>query len=404
MSGLDAVARGLAARARTDVALRSRVLMATGPSGPIYGGTGAGYVTVQSVMLPANAILGGCTLRLRMLLAKYAPFNAGHQWRLRIGGVAIAQNAMGAAMASMRVEQDIHVAHDRKSAYAYNINTLDTPALNTAGLYAATGIKAGVIANLGARQPSAMVMFVANSAPPTVETVLVDFSQPQPLTLELLVQNGDTAELLGATVEAVQAGDGGLNYSTSRATALWGDSLTEGTGATAISGVPMDWGAQLRRQRAGWPIAAKGLGGQIAAQIVDRLVADWIAGRYWNAVLWIGTNDFTPANGGADWFAAIKTQIDRALAFRSSPRTIVCTLHPRASWAVGDASYVAMQAVNAGLAAAYGSRVCDLFAALATNAGKVPAASMSDDIHLTNAGYTSVMQAVDARMTALGWS
>lgn len=71
---------------------------------------------------------------------------------------------------------------------------------------------------------------------------------------------------------------------------------------------------------------------------------------------------------------------------------------------MGDANYQAMQFANTQLAATYGNRVVDIFAALATNAGKVPGASMSDDVHLNNAGYATAAQAIDAKMTALGWS
>jgi lysophospholipase L1-like esterase len=71
-----------------------------------------------------------------------------------------------------------------------------------------------------------------------------------------------------------------------------------------------------------------------------------------------------------------------------------------------------MQYVNAQMAATYntaemnalGIGVADLFTALATNAGKVPAASMYDDVHLTNAGYTTVAATFNSKITALGWA
>ncbi len=84
--------------------------------------------------------------------------------------------------------------------------------------------------------------------------------------------------------------------------------------------------------------------------------------------------------------------------------TVTVLQSARASGVVGDANYLAMQYVNAQIAATYGDRVCDLFAALATSAGKVPAASMADDVHLTSAGFTTVAAALDAKMTALGWA
>ncbi|MFD1949604.1 SGNH/GDSL hydrolase family protein [Sphingomonas arantia] len=401
---LDTVARGLAVRARTDAATRTRVLMAAGQSGPIYGPAGAAFVTVQSVTLPPDTIVGGATLRLRLLIAKYAPFGGGHNWRLRIGNLVVAQNDIGASLATVETEQWIRIANDRKSAFVYNANTLDISSLS-AGTFASTGAKAGSTASVGVRQPSNYINFVTNSAPPTVETVLVDFAQPVTLSLDVRAVNGDTMEILGSSLEMLATGTVPINVANPRATAIWGDSLTEGTGQSPVSGVPMDVTAQLRRQRPGWPIAAKGLGGQKSAAIVDRLIADQVAGRQWNAVLWIGTNDFDDNVGnGPGWLATIRAQVDRALAYRTNPNTLVCNMYPRAGWAVGDVNYVAMQQVNAGLAAAYGGRVVDLFTALATENGKLPSASMVDAIHLSNAGYTAVMQAIHARMTALNWA
>lgn len=396
-------ARGLAVRAGADAARRSQVLMAAGPSGPVYGAAGAAYVTVHSVTLAPDAISGGAMLRFRMLLAKYAPFNGGHNWRLRIGDVVVAQNSVGASIATFDTEQVIAIAHDRKSAFTYALNTLDQPSV-TAGRFGTTGAKNGAVSLLGARQPSNGIMFVEYSAPPTVETVRVDFRQPVTIAIDVRPNNGDTLEVLGASIELLSGAVQTVDYTHPKAVAVWGDSLTEGTGAAAVSGLPMDWVAQLRRQRAGWPVAAKGLGGQRSEAIADRLLTDPVAGRRWNAVLWMGYNDFNNNVGNpTGWWDAVRTQIDRALAYRTNPRTIVCNFHPNASWTVGDANYQAMQFVNAQIAATYGERVCDLFTALATDAGKVPAASMADNIHLANPGHTTVMQAVDAKITALGW-
>ncbi|MBB5728257.1 lysophospholipase L1-like esterase [Sphingomonas prati] len=382
------------------------MLMAAGQSGPIYGPAGAGFVTAQSVTLPPNTIVGGCTLRLRLLLAKYVPFGGGHKWRMRIGNLVVAQNDIGASLLTTEIEHLIRIANDRKSAFVYNTNSLDTPSL-AAGNVASTGAKTGSTASLGARQPSSYINFVSNSAPPTGETVLVDFAQPVTVSLDVQVVNGDTMEVIGSSLEMLTAGSGPSNVASPRATAIWGDSLTEGTGAVAVSNVPMDVTAQLRRQRPGWPIASKGLGGQKSATIVDRLIADQVAGRQWNAVLWIGTNDFDDNVGnGPGWLAAIRAQVDRALAYRTNSSTLVCNMYPRAGWAVGDVNYVAMQQVNAGLVAAYGGRVVDLFAALATDNGKLPTANLAtgDAIHLSNDGYTAVMQSIHARMTALNWN
>lgn len=295
-------ARGLAIRAGSDAVRRSQVLMAAGPSGPVYGAAGANFVTVHSVTLPPDTITGGAMLRFRMLLAKYAPFNSGNNWRLRIGDVVVAQNLVGATVATFDTEQVIAIAHDRKSAFTYSINTLDQPSV-VAGRLGTTGAKNGAIAALGARQPSSGIMFIEYSAPPTVETVRVDFRQPVTIAIDVRPVNGDTLEVLGASIDMLAGAAETVDYTHPKAVAVWGDSLTERTGSAAVSGLPMDWVAQLRRQRAGWPVAAKGLGGQRAEAIADRLLTDPIAGRRWNAVLWMGYNDFNnnvgnPTGGG----------------------------------------------------------------------------------------------------------
>lgn len=225
--------------------------MAAGQSGPIFGPAGAPFVTMQSVTLPPDTIVGGATLRQRLLIAKYASFGGGHSWRLRIGNLVAAQNDIGASLVTGETEQLRRIANDRKSAFVYNANTLDIASLS-AGTFASTGAKAASTAGLGVRQPSNYINFVINSAPPTVETVLVDFTQPVTLSLDVRAVNGDTMEILGGTtLEMLATGTTPINVVNPRATAVWGGSLTEGTGQSPVSGVPMDVTAQLRRQRPG---------------------------------------------------------------------------------------------------------------------------------------------------------
>jgi lysophospholipase L1-like esterase len=383
-----------------------RVLLSSSESGPIYGATGGGYVTVARAPVPARTIAGGAGLRIRALLAKYLPNNAGWGWRVAFAQGAntriIAQNFLGASLGSVETEQVVRFSHDRKFVFLYSQNTLDTASINTAAALPSTGAKTSAAAVLSARGRSTTAN-VTQTAKPTAETLLVDLDQPCELRIELQPQNGDTVELLAASIELLPPTD---DVWSPRATAIWGDSLIEGSGASNEAGTnyPMDVPSQLRRLRPGTPITREGLGGQTAAQIAARVLAAGAKGREWRAIVWAGTNDFTSAAGGVTWWNAVKAAIDAILAFRTSPDTIVCTLHPRASWVPGDANYLAMQYVNAQITATYGSRVCDLFTALATDSGKVPAASMADDIHLTNAGYTTVAGAIHAKATALGWA
>ncbi len=403
MTAFDPIARGMASGARSALEDRARILLATGPSGPIYGGTGAEPVTVCSTILPPDSIPAGAMLRIHVNIAKYQPYNAGHYWRLRLGDITVAQNSVGASIGAVDTQQTIHMAHDRKSAFALSINTLGQPSIDQTGMFGASGAALGAGATLNARQPSGAIMFVAYSQPPTKETVLVDFTRPVMMSLDILARNGDTVEVLGALVEVLSAGAEAPRSTHPKALALWGDSLVEGAGASVQNGVPMDWAAQLRRRRASWPVAAKGLGGQTARQIVDRMLDDAVAGRTWRAVICAGANDFDRLTDGETLFAELAAQFDRALAYRGDAPTLVCNFYPRASWQAGGAQYDLMMFVNARLAGQYGDRICDLHGALATQDGKVPTALMADDIHLSNAGYTIAMEAVDAAMTRLEW-
>lgn len=381
-----------ASRAEAAVGKSGKALIAAGTSGPIYGAAGAGQIVAHRVLLEPNAIVGGATLRFHMQLVKHAPFNASHSWRLRIGSRVVSQNTVGATISNLVVEQILHFAYDRKSCMTFDQNVFGMASVNTAGLYANMGARTGSPLSLGARA-TGTTMFVEYSSPPTVETVVVDFSAPVEIVLEVRAQNGDVVEAVACSLEVMAAGDAPVNTCNPTALSIWGDSLVEGSGSAPESNVPMDFPSQLRRLMAGTPVAARGLGGQRAAQIVGRLLSDPILGGAWNSVIWAGTNDFAAANGPA-WWAAIKSSIDAAMNFRQGKKTIVINMIPRASWAVGDANYQAMQFVNSQIAATYGEAVCDVFSALATDAGKIPASLMADDVHLSNAGYTVVSSVV----------
>jgi hypothetical protein len=62
------------------------------------------------------------------------------------------------------------------------------------------------------------------------------------------------------------------NYAPSMSIMCIGDSLTDGTGSSAVSGAPMDFPAQLRRTRSGAPLVKMGYGGNTAQQVVDKVI------------------------------------------------------------------------------------------------------------------------------------
>lgn len=385
----------------------TRSLMMAGSSGRMFGpASGSAAVIVYSTLLPADTIKGGATIFLEGLLAKYSPFAAGTSISVRLGGVLIANTSLVASVANYHFRQSVQISDDRKWGFSQSltIHGIIGSAATATG-YPDTGTQvASAPASTGARSVASSAKFVTYTAPPTVETVDVDFTQPQLLTVTLTLQNGDSAEFTGFSAD-MRYDPTGRSFASPKATIIYGDSLTEGTGSSAVSSAPQDVGSQLARLRAGTPLASAGLGGQKSLAIVNRLLDDAVKGKQWNAIFWTGTNDFDSNIGdGPGWLAAITSQIDRALAFRTNPNWMMLNMYPRSTWAVGDANYTAMQFVNAGLGTKYGaSRVVDIFTVLATNAGQTEVADRSDAIHLVNSGYAKVAAAVDAKMTALGW-
>lgn len=392
---------------------RSRVLASIAATGQMRGiGGAAPFYTRAVVPIPVGTIKGGDVLDLWYLFNRPLAGAAGAamRWRLRNADgsgtpVTMVQNNIGATIRGGAVQTRLMFSPDLKCAFEFSLNGLDQASLTTAGVYAATGIKASNLAAQGTRNRTSsgsMPTFTSYSTSPTVETLLVDFTKDLELYLEMLALNGDTVECIGAsvTLHCSSISDIPVNYAPSKTISAWGDSLTEGVGSTSN----LDWVNALLTTRAGWSIDQCGLGGQTTAQIAARITGDAVRGKQWKAIIWAGTNDVVNTNGGLDWWNAVYPHLDAVLAYRTSTETIICNLHPASTWAVGDANYVAMQYVNAQLATRYGTRVCDLFTALATDAGKVPAGSMADTIHLNNTGYATVAATVDAKMTSLGWS
>ncbi|MEO0061547.1 MAG: hypothetical protein RLZZ08_107 [Pseudomonadota bacterium] len=409
MSAVDAAARGSAARALREVMARPKTLLAQDRSGPVaFTAATQTFRTMLATTIPGGAIIGGGQLRLRGQIAKYAPFTAGHAWRARLvqgaNSVVIAQNTIGASLSNVLIDQSVFVSSDRRWGFAYSLNALAQATLAT-GQVAATGASTSPPSTLNPNGTSTSIAFATYSAAPIVETLLIDFAQPVEFRVELAGQSGDVLELVGFGAELVAAHTGrASNFVPAGALCCWGDSLTQGSGATAVAGVPYDYPSQLRRMRTGRPMINRGLGGQTAVQIVDRLVADPIHGKSWDAVVWLGIND--ASTSGAAWWATLELQINRLLAFRApAARTMFVNFHPRTDWPAGNAFNAALQFVNAQLAAKLGSRVVDVYTPLLTGgtAGAPNAAYMADTIHLNNTGYGIVTTAVDARMTALGW-
>ncbi|MDV3249712.1 SGNH/GDSL hydrolase family protein [Devosia sp. BK] len=207
--------------------------------------------------------------------------------------------------------------------------------------------------------PAAASGFASYSAAPTVETVLIDFNQDWGLRVEVNL-GLECGELIAfsATFQSAAFDAGG---NPARSTTVCSDSLTEGSGSTTNN----DVGSQLGKLRPGRPILNEGMGGQVSEKIIDRAMASKIRAKYWDAILWIGTNDAGP--DGAAWFATVDTQIQRFLANRSSGarHPLITGLHPQTTF---NGTYkTALQNVNSALAAKYGGNFVSTAALLDGN-------------------------------------
>jgi lysophospholipase L1-like esterase len=388
----------------TDVAATGRVISQSGRTGWLYGHASAFDIVYRDV-LPANAIYPGSTLTLAGLISKYSPYNGGHGIRISLAQgankITIGQNDIAATLGSYSFEHTIHFSYDRKWAWSdvLTINIFNIASISGASTTDQTvagriltpqqAIANGSPASKSPRQKSNSSAFASYSAPPTVETILIDFAQPVILTVELKGVANDSFELLNfrAVNFAPSATGASKAY---KATLCAGDSLTEGTGSTTGN----DWVNALAKMtsRQGRTFLGDGLGGQLITSIADRVIADQVAGKYWDLLLWAGINDVQTDQ--AAWWSVVTTQIDRIKAFRApGTKMLIMNYHNSTAWTGGQQSAAAY--VNAQLLSKYGADVVDLATLINGNAGYY-----SDAIHLNDSGYAVVATAVDAKMTA----
>ena len=395
----------MASSAPANSQYRTRVLAAAGRSGWIYGAAGPLSVVFHSVVIPGGTIQPGSSLNIQGMLTKYAPYNGGGALQVKFkqgaNSVIFAQNSLNASIAGYRFMADCFFSYDLKWGFCPSLNMFATPTVAAIATYTDYATTNSPPSSKSPRaKSSANIAFASYTAPPTVETILIDFSKDVTLSIEGQIAANDCVEVLNFTVEMIAPPNAQTNYANLIATVFPGDSLTEGTGNTAGN----DYISQLGRLRPGRPLLNEGLGGQGISQIVDRVLADPVCGSMWDMVLWAGINNADPSNGGADWWNVIKTNTDRLLAFRApGARTIICNITPNNTWSAPY--FTALSYVNAQIAARYGTKVCDLYSAIATDpGGMVPTAYTSSAPHLNDTGYGVVAATVNAKMTSLGWA
>lgn len=189
----------------------------------------------------------------------------------------------------------------------------------------------------------------------------------------------------------------------------WGDSLTNGTGATntATTAYPPVAATLFTPDRA---VSNQGVGGETSTQIAARQAA---ANRSLNtriAWIWVGRNDV--ANGGIDTSANVAAMVGRVIG----GKYLVGSILPSTSDGnLSSGASLDRLARNAALSATYGARYIDLLTPLQAAGdggandnsdianGWVPRSLRSDAVHLNDAGYAIVAQAFYAATIAQGW-
>lgn len=389
-----------AERRKSDAALGK--IACAGRSGRFYGAAGTPWINALTIPVAGKAIHPGATLRMRGLLAKYSPFNAGCNYRVQFqqeaNTVTVNQATIPASLATVPLSLEMGMSYDRRWGFLHSrsINMYGQIGNLVAQVYSEDTVQAtNAPSSISPRAQSAGPAFASYSAPPAVETVLIDFDQDFNILVQLSPAANDAYEVLSFDVEQLSHGPQGMNFANAKATLFPGDSLTEGTGATTGN----DWVSALGKTRTGRPLIGLGLGGQMITAIVNRVLADPVAGKYWDMAFWGGINDVDSTGGGAAWWAVVQAQLARLMAFRdpSARAPLILNYHESTAWTAGQKS--AATYVNAQLAATYGANVVDIAAVINGNAGYY-----SDAIHLTDSGYAAVAAAVHAKMTAQGWA
>lgn len=376
-----------------------RVLVQSGRTGRVWGNNAA--QTVLSAAIPAGSIRPASTLVVRGQFAKYTPNNGGWNMSVRLkqgaNAVTLAAAFFTATTINAPFEHELTLSADRKWAFSMtgSLGLFGTGGNQATGFNSTNLIStANAPASPSPRAKSGYTAFASYSSSPTVETILIDFEQDMTLEVLLTVASAsDSAELLSFRLSALGKGENGQNLASTKATYCPGDSLTEATGATTEA---TGWVSMVGKARPGRPMLADGLGGQTISQIVDRVVADPIAGKYWDMAIWAGIND--AGSDGPTWWATVQSQLARLMAARSagSRTPLFLNFHENTSWT--SQQKAAATYVNTQLAATYGGNVVDIATVVNGNAGYY-----SDSIHLNDTGYAAVATAVSSKMTAQGW-
>lgn len=203
---------------------------------------------------------------------------------------------------------------------------------------------------------------------------------------------------------------GAVLSSRTRNLCFWGDSLTFGTGATNYQKAH-PYIAANAGTRGRWYYNG-GVGGETSTQIKTRLLAanaDYLAAT---TVIWAGRNNYTDPT-------TVKSDIAAMIAAIGHDRYLVLSVinGDYANEYIGQSDYQTIVNLNTDLAALYGARFIDVrtpLVAAGAPAGSNPSATdyahdvppvglRFDNIHLLDAAYAMVGNAVYAKLSQYNW-
>ncbi len=236
-----------------------------------------------------------------------------------------------------------------------------------------------------------------------ITPALIDLSAESTLRIQTNPQNGDTAQLIFATLVRRTVSGGAISLFPDSAVACFGDSLTAGLNATTVGGYP----TMMRNRAGGRGVMNLGIGGQNSTQIADRMIADRVMGRNGIIIAWMGRNDVGLVPSLRDTVMRNHERVVQNLV----PGTTYMpgTITPAAGETDGTggttatANGVAIAEANAAIRARFPTTTVDFWTALATDPGHViPLALRSDGTHLNEDGYVIAEATANTRLVALG--
>lgn len=181
--------------------------------------------------------------------------------------------------------------------------------------------------------------------------------------------------------------------------ALWGDSLTAGTGATGPSGFYPEVVRTSRYPHSG--VYNGGVGGETSTQIKARALADTIRNG-WTSVFWAGRNNFSS-------LSTVVADVQAMVSNLTHGRYLVMGVINKSDGTenAGSTAYTQIVALNAALQAAFPNNYLDirsLIVAASGGSNDAPNASWTaDGLHLNNTGYAYVASQVSSFLNAKQW-